>query len=1108
LSAFFAGIYIFYFIFNMFLTKTILHMRKFKNLMVGILLLTVAGVNAQTKQVTGKVTDPTGAPIPGATIKVRGAKTGTSAGSDGSFKLAAPENAVLIITGIGYESKELKTGSTTNFSIQLNQDSKALSEVVITGVGVATSKKHLGIDVEAVTASQLPATPTASIDQALIGKIPGAQISSISGNPGDPVNILLRGINSIQGGTMPLIMLDGIQVRTTDINSLDLSNIERVEVVQGAASSALYGAQGANGVIQLFSKKGKRGATVINFSTSYAANSYINSGHVNKSALHPYLTDANNNILDANGNPDTLNAAGVIPYVAYTYGGPNRSGIYNPLNINDKPYDANLKWYDHFKQVFQTGYTLNNSINFSGASDKTDYAFGVSNNHTVSPVMKNGYVDRTNLTANIGAELFKGFKIRSITQLVYTKNTLVPGLGGPNGPGYGYGNNPGATGGIFSWLNTPAFYSLNAKLADGTYPAKQVSGNYLGANAFNPFYTQEYASGIDNRIDIIQDFAADYKINKFISLDAKYGINFRTENDKTTYLNQSQNLNSIFFGGGSYSGGYAAPDNTGEIDNFQYTNTFQEFTSNAYIHTDWQKDFHSKLPITTTTQVGWDYRKTKYREYDTYGLGLPLAPPINIGSTSAHSVIEDYIEPFITFGYLVNQTIDYGDYGGISGGFRSDYSSAFGQGSKPFTFPHANAYFVPSSFRFWEDGIGNTLSYFKIRAAYGQAGIQPGAFQRYPVINQGTINQDFVYSIPGTSNNPNLGVEVSTAKEIGADFTIAANKKGSWFTQINFSGTYWKNKSDHVIYTVPVAPSLGFTGLLTNAITLHSSGVQFQVNIPVYKSKDFSWDFTANYGHQISKLDKIIGTDEILLTSGTGYAQALKPGTKIGQENGYKAYTSLSQVDPNGGGSTFEKEGGFEVVQGRVVDTASKLIQFGQTATTIGDGNPKFTASFINGFNYKGIITLSFQFDWIYGSHLYNATKEWMYRDGIHNDFDKKVTINGQTAAWTAYHASAYYSGTSGNGNDAVRDYFYESSSFLRLRNISLGFDIAKFVKLPYIRKCQLVFTGRNILTKTKYTGMDPEISSGSPNSAWDRTTDNSTIPNTKSYQVGLNLGF
>jgi TonB-linked SusC/RagA family outer membrane protein len=1083
-------------------------MRKNRHFLTGILLLVCIGLHAQNTQITGKITDATGAPVPAATIRVKGSKGGTSADLQGVFSIKAAPNSILIISGIGYEQKEVKVGTSGMINVQLAADSKSLSEVVVTGTGVATSKKKLGISVESVTASQLPAAPTASIDQALVGKIPGAQISSVSGNPGDPVNILLRGINSIQGGTMPLIMLDGIQVRTTDLNSLDLSSIERVEVVQGAASAALYGAQGANGVIQLFSKKGRKGQVAINFSTSYSANQYINSGHVNKANMHPYLTDANNNIVNGSGTPDTLNSAGVIPYVAYTYGGAARSGIENPLNINDKPYNANLKWYDHFKEVFQTGSTLNNSINFSGGGDRTDFAFGVSNNHTVSPVMKNGYVDRTNLTSNVGVNLFKGFTLRSITQVVYTRNTLVPGLGGPQYGGYGYGNQPGGVGNIFSWLNTPAFYQLNGKLADGTYPAKQVSGNYLGANAFNPFYVAEYVQGTDNRVDVIQDFDADYKLNRFLELDVKYGINYRSEGDQVIYFNQSNNINSNYFGGTVYSGDYA-PNNTGEIDKYQYGNTFQNALGNLYFRTDWQKDFHSKLPITTSTQVGYDWRKTRYTEYDTYGLGLPLAPPINVGSTGAQGVMEDYVEPFVTYGYLVNQVIDFGDYGGVAGGFRSDYSSAFGEGSKAFTFPHANAYFTPSSFKGWEDGIGNTLSFFKIRAAYGQAGIQPGAFQRYPVINQGDLGTNLAYSYPTSVNNPNLGVEVSTEKEAGADLSIAAAKQGKWLNQINLSGTYWKRNTDNAIWTVNTGPSVGITGELTNAIKLHSDGYQFQLNLPMVKTKDFSWDFTINYGHQISVLDKIQGETQILLTSNGGTAQVLQAGYKIGQIFGYKALTNLGYENQEGVPYIAKADyGNYTMVNGRVVDTATKYIQFTNESYPIGDGNPKFNASFINGFNYKGILTLNFQFDWIYGSHLYNQTKEWMYRDGIHGDFAKPVTINGRTAAFTSYWSSAYYDDGSGNGNDAARDFFYEPASFLRLRNLSLGFDAASLLKINGIKKCQLIFTGRNIWTKTKYTGMDPEITVGSPNSSWDRTVDQSTIPNIKSYQVGLNLGF
>jgi len=245
-------------------------MRKLHCLLVGLFLLIGEGLLAQTTEITGRITDITGAPIPLASIRIKSSKTaaGTTADADGAFKLRVPSGTTLFISAVGFESQEVKTGAAPVLAIRMSADSKSLSEVVVTGVGVATSKRKLGISVESVSADKLPAAPTASIDQALVGKIPGAQISSTSGNPGDPVNIMLRGINTLNGGTKPLIMVDGVQISGTDLNSLDLTNIERVEVVQGAASASLYGAQGANGVIQIFTKKGKRGAVAINFSTS------------------------------------------------------------------------------------------------------------------------------------------------------------------------------------------------------------------------------------------------------------------------------------------------------------------------------------------------------------------------------------------------------------------------------------------------------------------------------------------------------------------------------------------------------------------------------------------------------------------------------------------------------------------------------------------------------------------------------------------------------------------------------------------------------------------------------------------------------------------------
>jgi len=343
---------------------------------------------------------------------------------------------------------------------------------------------------------------------------------------------------------------------------------------------------------------------------------------------------------------------------------------------------------------------------------------------------------------------------------------------------------------------------------------------------------------------------------------------------------------------------------------------------------------------------------------------------------------------------------------------------------------------------------------------------------------------------------------------------VNANTGGTWFNAINGSVSYWKRTSENVIWNqVPVALSSGAPYAFTNAIGMGSNGVQFSVSTPVYSSQKINWDFTTNFGHQLSKITTVAGGVPIVLTSAAGStALTLSPNQAIGQIYGYKAITSLNdpelQAYMTAQGNPSSQ---YTIVNGRVVDTKTKQIQFSANASSFGNPNPKFNASFINNVGYKDMITLSFQFDWIYGSHLYNQTKEWMYRDGIHKDFAKPVTINGETGAFSAYWASAYYNllgSTYGPGNNATKDFFWESASFLRLRNVSLAVDIAKFVDLKYFKKCQLVLTGRNLLTFTKYTGADPEISSGQVNSAFDRGVDHSTIPNIKSYQVGLNVSF
>jgi TonB-dependent starch-binding outer membrane protein SusC len=1047
----------------------------------------------QGGNVTGRVTDlKDGTPIPGVTIRVKGGGAITTTALDGTFMLPLKQSkATVEFTSIGFITKSVAVNAGSPVAVQLEIDSKALSEIVVTGTGSATSKKKLAFAVETITADKLPAAPTADIGQALVGKIAGAQISSVNGSPGQPVQILLRGINTIQGATNPMILLDGVQVAATNLESLDLTGIERVEVVQGSAASTMYGAQGANGVIQLFSKKGKQGKVNVDVSTSIANNELLNIGGLQKAKSHSFNTNANNEVIASNGEPLVFDTD-LSHY--------ERNVIWNSTKFetnNNKAYDQNLKWYDHYKMFFHSAPTYNNSISVSGAKDKIDFNFSLSDNRQESVFKNNGNYSRTNLISNIGAEIFKGLKFRSITQLVNTRNTLSD----PTGRTIMYMIN-----------NSRPFANYEYKSPDGNYGA--YFGDATGVNGYNFNYVDQYTDYDARTLDIVQSLNLNYKVNRWVELDAKYGLNYQDLNAKNQLYDQTDNLNAdywqywaeFYYPRTSY-GSPTTKEETGEINNRRFKTVFQNLLTTATIKLDFDKDFNLRIPLRSTTFVGYDYRNSKYTEYFTYGLNAPTQSPYTAADMATYRIARDYTEPFVTYGYLINQRFDWGDIAGVSAGFRSDYSSAFGQGSKPFTFPRGDAYLRISSFNFWQDSkLGEFMPEFKIRGAYGEAGIQPKPFDRYPTLSTRNIGSSNAFVFPTSNPNTALNVENSKELEVGADMTFNLNK-GRWFKTASISASYWDRKTEGAIFEVDAAPSTGLGTIKDNAFGLASHGFQASLNLSVFSSKSFTWNLVTNFGKQTSKISSVIGK-EVVVTSAAGSTNyVLKPGEKIGQLYGYLALNQVDAIDPSTGQPFIAKDdqGDYEVASnGYVVNKSTRFPYFSANQYSFGDPNPKFNMSFINEINYKGYLTFGFQFDWVSGAHLYNQTKEWMYRDGIHKDYDKPITIDGQTGAWTSFYRGVYAE----RSRNGTKSYFYENSSFLRLRNISLGFDIAKVARLRMFNRLQLVVSGRNLFTSTKYTGMDPEVSSGASNSPFDRGVDHNTIPNLKTIQVGLNIGF
>ncbi|WP_306307938.1 TonB-dependent receptor plug domain-containing protein [Chryseotalea sanaruensis] len=881
-------------------------------------------------------------------------------------------------------------------------------------------------------------------------------------------------------------MVDGVQMAGTSLNSLDLNSVERVEVVQGAAAASIFGAQGANGVIQIFTKKGKEGKLNIDFSSSVASNQFLNVGNLRKANLHGFATNANNEVIGGSGNPLVQDPATLVY---------SENVIFNNIdpttNIN-KPYDRNLQYHDHIKEFFTSAQTTNYSLSISGGSKNGDFSLSASNNKQESNFRGDGYNDRTNFTSNVGINLAKGLKLRSITQLVYTKNTVDL----YNKQDFGLNNL------VFGIFNARPFVDYNLLDTKGNHA--YYYGDASGVNQTNPNYTLQYQDSDDRKVDIVQSFNLNYAFPKYVDVDLKYGINHQNRSVEYIAYNQSDNDNSN--DQAAFVSWYAG-DNLGEMTNFTFKNTFQNFLANTTAKFDFKEDFKMSLPIKSVTQIAFDYRKDVRGEYFTSGVGIPLDPPLTANQATTYSIRRDFSTEFVTYGYLISQRFEYGDIAGLSAGFRSDYSSAFGEGSKPFTFPRGDAFFRVSGLNFWDgSSIGNVILDWKFRAAYGEAGIQPQPYDRFPTLSTRTLGSTgSLYFGPGQSN-PALDVEVSKEIEIGTDMTFQG-LGGNWLTNITFSPTYWKRSTDNAIFRIDAAPSTGIGTILDNAFSLSSTGLQAALTASVYSGSNITWNTAINWSQQSSQIDEVKGGAEVVVVSSAGSSNyVLKAGDKIGQLYGFKLLRSLDAISPLTGQPYIAPADRplYEVASnGYVVNIASKQPFFTPERSSFGNPYPKFNMSFINDFTYKNFLTFGIQVDWVQGSHLYNQTKEWMYRDGIHSDYTRPITINGETGAWSAFYRGVYAQ-RQANG---TKDYFYEDASFVRLRNVAIGIDFAKLFDIKMSR-LQLVLTGRNLWTKTDYTGMDPEISSGTTNSAWDRGTDHNTLPNFKTYQATLNIGF
>ena len=1035
------------------------------------LMLIVQGFSwAQEREVTGTVKDETGTPLPVVTVVVKGTSYGVATDFNGNYSIKVPnDKAVLVFSQIGMKTVEKAVGKARSINVILREEAQELTEVVVTGVGVATDKRKVAISVDAVSEKSLKRTPVKSIDDALSGKIAGAQIQSTSGQPGQQANIILRGINSLST-TQPMVIVDGVEVNTSNyaltsgssavssrLADLDLSNIERVEVIQGAAAATIYGAQGANGVIQIFTKKGKKGErTEITYNSSLSVDEAL-TGNLSFAQKHPYKTDKEGYIIDGQNKRPIK----VDPETGY-WTKPDPTIKDTTANI----YSYKEKTYDHLKQYYKTAYTTQHSVNITGAAGNVDYAIGASLLDQTSPV--NGSYKKKNLSANVGAEVFKGLTLRSNTQLINSKNTTA----GVNGRSSIYSGVGGA-------LGTPAYVDLHFRDTAGKSPVHYDPDS----NEVSPFYIYENQSNLAENNRVIQSINANYKFSKNLDFDYKYGYD-HTRYDNSEFIKNQKNTNTP---------GSGISPLAGQLTERFIRHTLQNSLLSAYLRLDFQRDLKWKLPIQSTTQLSYDWRKDNYYRVTATGSGYGVEPPFTISSANT-STSSDFEQEFVTFGYLVNQKFDYANLFGVSVGVRSDFSSAFGEGGKPFTFPRADAYFRIADLLKLEK-----VTELKLRGAYGEAGIQPDAYDRLITLSNDKLGDKGYYYLPTTARNPELEVQKSKELEVGLDYGFRLGE--GWFHRLSGNVVYWDRKSFGTIYNIETPPSLGAQELTTNAIDLSSNGIQASLDLGLFSNDKVDWTFSARFSKGETVVDKISNGKRIVVGITGGGQSTLNEGERVGTFFGYKPLSSLTQTNSKGERYIADADlNNYQLVNGLVVNKSSKQVMFGTEQEKMGDATPDFTMSFFNDITFAKKLTFSVQVDWTKGGDIYNGTKQRMYFNRTHGDLDTPIPVD-KNLPYTNYYVSLYNKGQ-------ATSYFIEDGSYVRVRNVSLSYDMTDILKETFIKGLTLTASVRNLLTFTNYSGLDPEAVGVSLNNPLYRGIDLYTFPNMRTVTMALNVRF
>lgn len=1027
--------------------------------------------------------DSEGNPLVGVTVQIEGTSYGVITDADGNYILEFPSMAhpKIVFSSIGYKSKSIEFRGVKEQNMMLELDHVALDDLVVIGYG-SKSRRNVTTAISTVSQEQISklAATTPTLDGLLQGTVKGVLATTANGEPGSSLKLNIRGITSPYpksgkgNNNQPLYVIDGVPtfMEDTGINPLiniSPNDIESIDVLKDAAATAIYGSRGANGVVIVKTKNGKRNEkTKVDFGYTFSfSNPIKNYKPLNISEYKNVQDEILRNTIDGMNDGSSIVGMYGFDYILNQYGNVSlneETGLYTYNGLNESLYGKdNVNWADEV--INKNAPTHQYNVAVRGGSNKTNYSFSF-NGMNQEGLLLNDRMERYGARLSIDSEINKYITVGGVLDYTYSSRKS-----GSNDPALGYDND--------GWMTRP---DLAVRDADGNFQRVDKFGLYTDTyNDANAVAKLQRKTKYEN-----DQFSG----NAYIDIKPVKGLT----------LHADANISRFIFSNSYFSPKITLPEQLG----MEPTSTLAE---SNYRNTNTSINFRADYKFTLTEAHRFDvmagYSADRYwsKEHDQAYSGFPNDDVLNNASsaTTVNKPTETYSKSGLnslygrlSYDFLSRYLLDFS--------LRSDESSKFGPGNKRGTFPAVSLAWRINQEPFLESV--RDIDDLKFRLSWGKTGsTNVSDFSYIQYFNGNQYGGQSGLTLASTYPNKNIKWEMTTEYNAGVDFTLFNGR-------LTGSFDIYHRKTDGALAPAPIALEFGIGTYYSNILDLTNNGFEFSIGGDVVRTKDFTYNTMLSISSNRNKITKLNGSTLDMM-----HQDLYMEGHAMGTVKGYKVagiYQSQDQISKLNEqamdkGYDFYQDGA-AVGDYMYVDTNGDGYISEADRTAIANPEPKVFGGWSNTLSYKNF-TLSMLFQYQFGGDAYYSTMQESASGAIGMSILREMYGN----TWTPDRTDAKYAKLmwmpSVYTNTQANDRYVYSNSYFRLRNITLSYTFEPaWLERLHVSGASVFFTATNLFTITDWPGLDPDMAA---TNAFTKTTETKDVyPMSRSFSFGLKLQF